>query len=67
MPPCNSGLETVRAELAKVIPQIPFPSLPFIKNPTWKTHTSFRAAVHYPFEAPEDEEIADYERLEVSR
>ncbi|GAA5984872.1 hypothetical protein JCM5350_002591 [Sporobolomyces pararoseus] len=64
MPPCNTGIDTVRLELAQVIPKILFPPVPELQTQVWKTHTSFRAAVHYPFEAPEGEEIADYERLE---
>ncbi|GAA5850954.1 hypothetical protein JCM3766R1_003955 [Sporobolomyces carnicolor] len=65
MPPCNTGLEHVRATLAEFIPRIEFPPAPKLQNDTvWRCHTSFRAAVHYPFEAPEHEEIADYERLE---
>lgn len=51
--------------LAEFIPRIEFPPAPKLQNDTvWRCHTSFRAAVHYPFEAPEHEEIADYERLE---
>ncbi|GAA5912303.1 ribonuclease III domain-containing protein [Sporobolomyces salmoneus] len=66
MAPCNNtGIATVRAKLAEVIPKTAFPPLPTLKrDDEWRTHTSYRAAVHYPFEAPEDEEMADYERLE---
>ncbi|GAA6017316.1 hypothetical protein JCM11491_000627 [Sporobolomyces phaffii] len=65
MPRANTGSDAVRLALERAIPTTPLPALPTLSNDvTWRTHTSYRAAIHHPFEAPEDEHIADYERLE---
>ncbi|GAA5933749.1 ribonuclease III domain-containing protein [Sporobolomyces koalae] len=65
MPATNTGAETVRLALADHIPTVELPRAPAVTDDfTWRTHTSYRASSHYSFEAPADEPIHDYERLE---
>lgn len=63
MPPIDT--EPARPALRKAIAQLPLPPLPTLFSPTWRTHSSYRSAQSWPFEAPEGEETLDYERLEV--
>ena len=66
MPLVNTGADAVRLILQRILPTTPLPKLvPLEDDTTWRTHTSYVGATHYPFEAPEGEGPVDYERLEV--
>lgn len=66
MPLVNTGADAVRLILQRILRTTPLPALVPLKNDTtWRTHTSYVGATHYPFEAPEGEGHVDYERLEV--
>ncbi|BGP25987.1 ribonuclease III [Rhodotorula toruloides] len=53
-----------RPSLRKAVAQLPLPPLPTLSSSTWRTHSSFHSAQSWAFEAPEGEQILDYERLE---
>ncbi|BGP17851.1 hypothetical protein JCM10213v2_005893 [Rhodosporidiobolus nylandii] len=60
----TAGVDAAREQLTRFIPTMPLPAAPVLANPAWSTHTSYAQALHHEFEAPEDEMIQDYERLE---
>ena len=61
----NVQLDRLRPVIQEAIPTLKLPPFVPVASDLYRQHVSYRGAVNWKFELPEEDTVTDYERLEV--
>ncbi|KAG0653857.1 hypothetical protein C6P46_002176 [Rhodotorula mucilaginosa] len=61
----NVRLDRLRPVIKEAIPTLKLPPFVPVASHLYRQHVSYRGAVNWKFELPEEDTVTDYERLEV--